>query len=71
MKALSVAFFKTYIAGEPAYQPYLSASYAQAISQYTIPLSLVRSLTAEQLTRERGNEATPEPTPSPSPSPTP
>ena len=68
MKALSVAFLKTYIVGEPAYQPYLSASYAEAISQDTIPLSVVRSLTSEQLTRER-NETTPVPTPTLSPSP--
>ncbi|MBW4577788.1 MAG: alpha/beta hydrolase [Aphanothece sp. CMT-3BRIN-NPC111] len=70
MKALSVAFLKTYIANEPAYQTYLSASYAQAIGQYPIPLSLVQSLTPTQLTQERNKERpAPEPTPTPSPAP--
>ncbi|HBB34710.1 MAG TPA: hypothetical protein DDZ80_29480 [Cyanobacteria bacterium UBA8803] len=49
MKALSVAFFKTYIAGQPEYQRYLSASYTQFLSQDLMPLSLVNSLTPEQL----------------------
>ncbi len=49
MKALSVAFFKVYIAHEPAYQPYLSAEYAQFISQYEMPLNLIHSLTPAQL----------------------
>jgi len=64
MKALSVAFFKTYIANEPNYQVYLSASYAQFISQYPLPLSLVQSLTPNQL--KQVSEGSPsEPTPSP------
>ena len=50
MNALSVAFFKTYVAGAPQYRPYLSASYAQAISQAPLSLSLVQSLPATQLT---------------------
>ena len=70
IKALSLAFFKTNIAGDPNYQPYLSASYAQSISEYPIPLSLVRALTAAQLTQEKDNN-TPEPAPSPTPSPSP
>lgn len=49
MSALSVAFFQTYVAGAPQYRPYLSASYAQAISQALLGLSLVQSLTATQL----------------------
>lgn len=49
MNALSVAFFQTYVAGKPQYSPYLSASYAQAISQTTLGLSLVQSLPADQL----------------------
>ncbi|MEW6491384.1 MAG: alpha/beta fold hydrolase [Cyanobacteriota bacterium] len=47
LNALSVAFFKTYIAGVPQYRPYLSADYTQVISQTPISLSLVRSLPAE------------------------
>ena len=51
MNALSLAFFQTYIANQRNYQPYLSASYAQFISQDPLRLSLVRSLNAEQLTK--------------------
>lgn len=50
MRALSVAFFQTYVAGAPQYRPYLSADYAQAISQAPLGLSLVQSLPATQLT---------------------
>ena len=51
MRALSVAFFETYVAGSPQYRPYLSADYAQAISQAPLGLSLVQSLPATQLTQ--------------------
>lgn len=64
MKALSVAFFKTYIANDSSYQVYLNASYAQFISQNTLPLSLVQSLTAAQLQQAQAN---PQPTASPKP----
>lgn len=64
MKALSLAFFETYIAGNSEYRPYLSSSYAQFLSQDPIPLSLIQSLTREQL-----NQVS-EPTP-PEPAPTP
>jgi predicted dienelactone hydrolase len=47
LDALSVAFFKTYVAGISQYRPYLSADYAQAISREPIPLRFVRSLPAE------------------------
>ncbi len=49
--ALSVAFFQTYVKRLPQYHQYLSASYAQAISQAPLGLSLVQSLTATQLTQ--------------------
>lgn len=49
MNALSLAFFQTYIANQPSYRLYLSASYAQRISQDPLRLSLVRSLSADQL----------------------
>lgn len=42
--ALSVAFFQTYVADQPAYRPFLSAIYADRISQEPLQLSLVRSL---------------------------
>ncbi|HEY9604169.1 MAG TPA: alpha/beta hydrolase [Allocoleopsis sp.] len=67
MKALSVAFFETYIAGNSDYKPYLSAAYAQFISKNPLPVSLIQSLTAEQLSQEQ-EKPTPEPTPSPQPS---
>ena len=49
MKALSVAFSQSYVAGAPQYRPYLSASYTQAISQAPITITLVRSLLTTQL----------------------
>jgi len=51
INALSLAFFQTYIANQPSYRSYLSASYAQRISQDPLRLSLVRSLNADQLTK--------------------
>ncbi|NEP01824.1 MAG: alpha/beta hydrolase [Symploca sp. SIO2E9] len=49
IKALSVAFFYTHLANRSEYLPYLSASYAQAISQDEMELKVIKSLTAEQL----------------------
>ncbi|GAB1541177.1 alpha/beta hydrolase [Scytonema sp. NUACC21] len=49
LKILSVAFAKTYVAHQPEYQPYLSASYAKAIAQAPLNLSLVQLLTTTQL----------------------
>lgn len=63
VKALSLAFFQTYIAGNPEYQPYLSASYANSISQYAMPLNLIQSLTDIKKKQERAN-STPPPIPS-------
>jgi predicted dienelactone hydrolase len=57
VKALSVAFFQTFIAGQSDYQVYLSASYAQYISQSIIPLSLIQTLTPNQLTGVTAAEA--------------
>lgn len=67
MKALGLAFFETYIAKNSDYKPYLSAAYAQFLSKNPLPVNLVQSLTAEQLSQEKGKPA-PEPTPSPQPS---
>ncbi|MGA9378438.1 MAG: hypothetical protein WBV73_06675, partial [Phormidium sp.] len=60
MKALSVAFFKLYVADRPEYQAYLTPSYIRYLSQEPLPLSLVRSLSeAElQLALERPSPAT-------------
>jgi predicted dienelactone hydrolase len=51
MSALSVAFCQTYVAKVSQYRPYLSAAYAQKISQTPLNLSLVQSLSATQLTQ--------------------
>ncbi|MBE9126870.1 MULTISPECIES: alpha/beta hydrolase [unclassified Coleofasciculus] len=56
MQALSVAFFKTYIAEQPEYQPYLNAGYAEYLSQDPMPLSLVESLMPKQLVETSRNE---------------
>lgn len=50
MSALSVAFFATYVNNSPQYRPYLSSAYAQAISENSLPISLVRSLSSPQIT---------------------
>ncbi|MDX2241314.1 MAG: alpha/beta fold hydrolase [Leptolyngbyaceae cyanobacterium bins.302] len=51
LNALALAFFQTYIANQATtFRPYLSAAYAQSISDPILRLSLVRSLTANQLT---------------------
>lgn len=49
LNSLSVAFFKTYLTRASLYRPYLTATYAQAISTESIGLSLVRSLDLAQL----------------------
>lgn len=46
--ALSLAFFKVYVAGDQQYQPYLTASYAQALTQPPYALSLVQTLSQDQ-----------------------
>ncbi len=49
MNALSLAFLQTYVAKTPQYRPYLSATYAQVISQQPLDLSLVQSLPTSPL----------------------
>jgi predicted dienelactone hydrolase len=49
LKALSLAFFKTYLSQDPSYKIYLSASYAKTISNYNMPLSLLQSLSETDL----------------------
>jgi predicted dienelactone hydrolase len=53
-RALSVAFFETYIANQPSYRAYLSPAYVGAIGRQPLKLSLVRSLTATQLAQVLG-----------------
>lgn len=43
LDALSLAFFQTHIAKQTMYRPYLSAAYANYLSQEPLPLSLVQS----------------------------
>ncbi|MBE9079363.1 alpha/beta hydrolase [Romeria aff. gracilis LEGE 07310] len=49
IRAMSVAFFATHLTEDPAYRPYLSAAYASQLSQSELPLSLIQSLSPEQL----------------------
>jgi predicted dienelactone hydrolase len=49
VKALSVPFFETYIAEQSSYLPYLSTDYVNTISHQPLPLSLIKSLTPEEL----------------------
>jgi len=54
VKALSVAFMQTHLANQPAYQAYLTSAYTQSISRSPLQLTLIRSLTAEQLEQTYG-----------------
>lgn len=49
--ALSLAFVKRHGAGEKAFAPYLSASYAQQLSGAAVPLSLVRTISSDELSQ--------------------
>ena len=51
MKALSLAFCQTYVMEIPQYRTYLSASYAEMISQAPINLSFVQFLRVNELTQ--------------------
>ncbi|MDJ0735641.1 MAG: alpha/beta hydrolase [Nostocaceae cyanobacterium] len=49
MNSVSVPFFYTYVAGNSKYSPYLNAAYAKAISNQSMGLSLIKSLTSTEL----------------------
>ncbi|MCM0591578.1 MAG: alpha/beta hydrolase [Gloeotrichia echinulata IR180] len=51
LQALSVAFLQTHLLNRPEYRPYLQPSYAKYISQEPLNLSLLQSLTPDQLTQ--------------------
>ncbi|MBH8563856.1 alpha/beta hydrolase [Nostoc sp. CENA67] len=51
LKALSVAFLETHLLNRSEYRSYLQPSYAQFLSQAPLNLSLLNSLSAEQLTQ--------------------
>lgn len=66
MKALSVAFFETYINGQQEYRPYLSAGYGKLIGQDPLNLRIVQSFSSTQLAaalQPPTQEATPSPRP--------
>lgn len=48
IKVMSVAFFKTYLANDSSFQPYLSPSYVADLSQSDLPLALVREFSLEE-----------------------
>jgi predicted dienelactone hydrolase len=54
-QALSVAFMQVYLNQHSDYQPYLNAAYANYLSQEPLQLSLIRSLTLEQLEEAYGD----------------
>lgn len=56
LQSMSTAFLKTYLNDQPRsdFQPYLTAAYAQSISQSVMPLYLIQSLTATQLEQAYG-----------------
>ena len=49
LKTLSVAFLTTYVEDTPKFRPYLSADYAEIISQSALPLQFVQSLPQTEL----------------------
>ncbi|MBW4472181.1 MAG: alpha/beta hydrolase [Stenomitos rutilans HA7619-LM2] len=55
INALAVAFFQTYLANNNADRSYLSATYSNAISESLLPLTLIRTLTADQLAQGLAN----------------
>ncbi|AOY80501.2 alpha/beta hydrolase [Moorena producens JHB] len=56
LKALSLAFVNTHIRDLPNYRPYLSVSYAKFLSENSLKLHLVKSLTPEQLEESFGSQ---------------
>jgi predicted dienelactone hydrolase len=58
IKALSVAFLESHLLNKPEYRSYLQPSYAQYLSQAPLNLSLLQSITAEQLTQVVENGST-------------
>lgn len=49
IRVLSLAFFQTHLVGNPQYQQFLSASYAQSISKDPLPLVLIQSLREQEV----------------------
>ncbi|GAB1541576.1 alpha/beta hydrolase [Scytonema sp. NUACC21] len=51
LNVLSLPFFATYVAGMPKYEAYLNAAYAKVISNQSVSLSFIQSLTTNELAR--------------------
>lgn len=54
VRELSLAFLQTHLNNQPAYEAFLTATYAASISEEPLDLRLVRSLSAEQLEQAFG-----------------
>lgn len=54
LNAASLAFFEVHLRNNSDYQPYLTAAYAQSISDDTLPFHLIQSLSVEQLEQAYG-----------------
>ena len=55
-KILTLAFFNAHISDRPQYQSYLTAAYAENISNPELPIHLIRSLVPERLESAYGKE---------------
>ena len=65
LKTLSLAFFEAHVRELPEYQSYLTAAYAQNISNPKLPLHLIQSLTPDQLKLAYGDTPPTSPIPEP------
>ncbi|WP_186375856.1 alpha/beta hydrolase [Hyella patelloides] len=65
LKALTLAFFEAHIKDSSEYQSYLTAAYAENISNPELPLHLIQSLTPEQLELAYGDTPPTSPIPEP------
>lgn len=54
MKSLSMPFFGSYVGGNSQYKQYLNGAYAKALSDQSIGLSLIQSLTETDLAQGKG-----------------
>ncbi|HEY9807615.1 MAG TPA: hypothetical protein V6D04_13680, partial [Candidatus Obscuribacterales bacterium] len=70
VQALSVAFFKTHVADQQQFRPYLTSAYAAYISRSPLELNLVQSFSGPQLSQALDGKTT-EPTLSPEAAPPP
>ncbi len=64
-KALSVAFFQTYLANRHEFHSYLTAAYANSITQIPMPLNLVQASASDEIMQvlQHGNSQATKPVP--------